>query len=114
MVSRSIRKGHPMEGCMHIRIVDGKIESTSPHFEIPENFTGVIHCRPEHMLTDDEFRETHPEDVEELDQFDQMWVGLWHREDGSHDVRSRINVRDDHHYLDMLCQIMSVWKKCNH
>ena len=114
MVCVPFQRGHLMEGCVHVRVVDGKVKSIETHFEIPEGFTGVVHCKPEDMLTDEQFRETHPDDVWELEHFDQIWVGLWHRADGKHDIRSKMDVTSDHHYLDMLCQIMGVWKKCNH
>ena len=113
MVCVPFQRGHLMEGCVHIRVVKGEVRSIIDHFEIPEGFTGVLHCTPEALLTDEEFSESHPGDVEELEHYDLMWIDLRNRKDGGHDIDSRVDVNSDVHFLDMIHHLLEVWHKCN-
>jgi hypothetical protein len=31
-----------------------------------------------------------------------------------HEIACEVNVNDDHHYLDMICALIEVWRECNH
>lgn len=54
-----------LEGCVHIHIKDGDIKNIFCHLSaLPEN--GVVHLSPDKVMTDDEFRESHPHDKNEL------------------------------------------------
>lgn len=53
------------KGCVHIHIKNGKIESVFSHLSnFPKNC--MIHLEPTDELTIEEFKKTHPFDVEEL------------------------------------------------
>jgi hypothetical protein len=41
-------------------------------------------------------------------------IVLTEAEDGHHNIESRIDVCDDHHFLDMLHHALKVWDECNH
>ena len=54
-----------IKGCVHIHIKDGEIKNIFCHLsDLPEN--GVIHLSPNKIMTDSEFRESHPHDKNEL------------------------------------------------
>jgi hypothetical protein len=53
------------KGCVHIRVKDGKIQNVFCHLsDLPKD--GVVHLLPDQVLTEDEFRGSHPEDKNEL------------------------------------------------
>lgn len=54
-----------IEGCVHIHMKDGEIKNVFCHLSnIPIN--GVIHMKPEQILTEDEFKVSHHQDRKEL------------------------------------------------
>jgi len=53
------------EGCIHICVKDGKIQNVFCHLsELPRN--GVVHLKPDKILTNEEFSSSHPKDKNEL------------------------------------------------
>ncbi len=54
------------KGCVHVHVKSGVVTNIFAHLtDLPEN--GVIHLVPEHILSETEFRATHPQDADELD-----------------------------------------------
>ena len=52
------------DGCVHVHVKNGVVVNILAHLtDLPRN--GVIHLVPECTLSEDEFRETHPNDIDE-------------------------------------------------
>ncbi len=55
-----------VKGCVHVHIKNGAVSNIFAHLtELPEN--GVVHLVPEQVLSEAEFRATHPQDADELE-----------------------------------------------
>ena len=53
------------EGCVHIHIENGKIKNIFCHLsDLPDK--GVVHLSPQLVMTNKEFKESHPHDSNEL------------------------------------------------
>ena len=53
------------KGCVHVQVRNGVVVNILAHLtDLPRN--GVVHLVPECTLSEDEFVETHPNDVDEL------------------------------------------------
>jgi hypothetical protein len=53
------------KGCVHIHVKDGKIQNVFCHLSgLPKD--GVVHLLPDQVLTEEEFRSSHPDDKNEL------------------------------------------------
>jgi hypothetical protein len=53
------------KGCVHVHVRDGVVVNMFAHLtDLPRD--GVVHMVPECTMSRDEFGETHPNDVDEL------------------------------------------------
>lgn len=53
------------KGCVHIQIKKGKIVNVFSHISnFPKNC--IVHMKPDHEYTDEEFLKSHPQDENEL------------------------------------------------
>ena len=53
------------KGCVHLHVKNRVVVNVFAHLtDLPQN--GVIHLVPECTLSEGEFRETHPNDIDEL------------------------------------------------
>jgi hypothetical protein len=53
------------KGCVHVHVKNGVVVNIFAHLtDLPQN--GVVHLVPECTFSEDEFRESHPRDADEL------------------------------------------------